>query len=331
MDCGQITWHFRHLLAVYLQHEIATGRPREHTKTHGFEDICRLAQYIVTIVASDRFEDGSSEPDCLPARWSSETSSVGFKVSRENAPRGGRLDLQALLLHGPRIGAFLRAPVKWSLIRSLYFILVRWMSYSLIFPFFSTVLLCPRVILWLPFSLRLTPYQTPPHHAQSRGENMSQPAKRSFTQTSLKAKSRSARKKLRVAMILGDTTATSINDAATSSTLDEPVVYRELKAWIEAQERNPKPLSPRQREAISILLQSREPDLGDRDWVSLLNRNHNHTRYPAPESPLSLTSLTCLKTSANPMALNSPTKISRPLTRNGSVTATSSSPLTVSK
>ncbi|KAL2156058.1 hypothetical protein VTH82DRAFT_803 [Thermothelomyces myriococcoides] len=119
---------------------------------------------------------------------------------------------------------------------------------------------------------------------------MSQPAKRSFTQTSLKAKSRSARKKLRVAMILGDTTATSINDAATSSTLDEPVVYRELKAWIEAQERNPKPLSPRQREAISILLQSREPDLGDRDWVSLLNHfsqsygsKFSYKDQPAPD------------------------------------------------
>ncbi|KAL2166712.1 hypothetical protein VTG60DRAFT_2275 [Thermothelomyces hinnuleus] len=59
--------------------------------------------------------------------------------------------------------------------------------------------------------------------------------------------------------------------AANSSILDEPVIYRDLKAWIEEQERNPKPPSPLQQKAISILLRPQEPDIGSRDWVSLLN------------------------------------------------------------
>ncbi|KAK3296047.1 uncharacterized protein B0H64DRAFT_460935 [Chaetomium fimeti] len=61
--------------------------------------------------------------------------------------------------------------------------------------------------------------------------------------------------------------------AATSmSILDEPVDYRDLKEWIAEQERNPKPLSPLQQRAISDLRRSIEPEIGNRDWVSLMNR-----------------------------------------------------------
>ncbi|KAK4245379.1 hypothetical protein C7999DRAFT_43049 [Corynascus novoguineensis] len=63
----------------------------------------------------------------------------------------------------------------------------------------------------------------------------------------------------------------NIGAIANSAVLDEPVVYRDLKAWIEQQERDPKPLSPLQQHAISILLRPPQPDIGDRDWVSLLN------------------------------------------------------------
>ncbi|KAK4157230.1 hypothetical protein C8A00DRAFT_40324 [Chaetomidium leptoderma] len=59
---------------------------------------------------------------------------------------------------------------------------------------------------------------------------------------------------------------------AGSSLLHEPVVYHDLKAWLEQQELNPKPLSPLQHRAIGDLRRSLEPDISDRDWVSLLNR-----------------------------------------------------------
>ncbi|KAH6627857.1 hypothetical protein F5144DRAFT_494892 [Chaetomium tenue] len=62
------------------------------------------------------------------------------------------------------------------------------------------------------------------------------------------------------------------NTAVTSSILDEPVDYRDLKEWIEEQERNPKPLTPLQQRAISDLRRSIEPEIGVRDWVSLMNR-----------------------------------------------------------
>lgn len=68
----------------------------------------------------------------------------------------------------------------------------------------------------------------------------------------------------------------NIGATANSAVLDESVVYRDLKAWIEQQERNPKPLSLLQQQAISILLRPPQPDIGDRDWVSLLNC----TSYP---------------------------------------------------
>lgn len=63
--------------------------------------------------------------------------------------------------------------------------------------------------------------------------------------------------------------------ATTSSILDVPVDYRDLKEWIEEQERNPKPLSPVQQRAISDLRRSIEPEIGICDWVSLLNRTLN--------------------------------------------------------
>ncbi|KAL2181745.1 uncharacterized protein P884DRAFT_274212 [Thermothelomyces heterothallicus CBS 202.75] len=90
-------------------------------------------------------------------------------------------------------------------------------------------------------------------------------------------------------MVREETTAAT-GAAANSSIFDEPVIYRDLKAWIEEQERNPKPLSPLQQKAISILLGPQEPDIGSRDWVSLLNLfNQAHgsessfTDRPAPD------------------------------------------------
>ncbi|KAK4237410.1 hypothetical protein C8A03DRAFT_34657 [Achaetomium macrosporum] len=59
--------------------------------------------------------------------------------------------------------------------------------------------------------------------------------------------------------------------AASPSLLDEPVDYRDLKEWIAQQEIHPKPLTPLQQRAIADLKRSLEPDIGDRDWVSLLN------------------------------------------------------------
>ncbi|KAL2022314.1 hypothetical protein VTK56DRAFT_5712 [Thermocarpiscus australiensis] len=61
--------------------------------------------------------------------------------------------------------------------------------------------------------------------------------------------------------------------AAAGSLLEDPIDYTHLKAWIAQQEANPRPLTPQQRRAISDLilsLRSEEPNLGDRDWISLL-------------------------------------------------------------
>ena len=74
--------------------------------------------------------------------------------------------------------------------------------------------------------------------------------------------------------------------AITSSILDEPVDYRDLKEWIEEQERNPKPLSPIQQRAISELRRSIEPEIGTRDWVSLMNRTLNTPRNSLTPDPL---------------------------------------------
>jgi hypothetical protein len=60
--------------------------------------------------------------------------------------------------------------------------------------------------------------------------------------------------------------------ATARSPFDEPVDYRDLKAWIAEQEANPRPLSPIQLRAITDLRRSFEPEIGDRDWVSLMNR-----------------------------------------------------------
>ncbi|KAG7290467.1 hypothetical protein NEMBOFW57_000469 [Staphylotrichum longicolle] len=73
-----------------------------------------------------------------------------------------------------------------------------------------------------------------------------------------------------------------LNAQIVVSPLDEPVDYRDLKAWIEEQERNPTPLSPLQQRAISDLRRSLEPKLGDCDWVSLLNRFRQANGSPLP-------------------------------------------------
>jgi hypothetical protein len=67
--------------------------------------------------------------------------------------------------------------------------------------------------------------------------------------------------------------ATNDNGGATArSVLDEPVDYRDLKAWIAEQEANPRPLSQIQQRAIADLRRSFEPEISDCDWVSLINR-----------------------------------------------------------
>ncbi|KAK4146983.1 uncharacterized protein C8A04DRAFT_25178 [Dichotomopilus funicola] len=58
---------------------------------------------------------------------------------------------------------------------------------------------------------------------------------------------------------------------ATPASFDEPLVYRDLREWLEEQERNPKPLSQSLQKALMDFKRAIEPELGDRDWVSLLN------------------------------------------------------------
>jgi hypothetical protein len=88
-------------------------------------------------------------------------------------------------------------------------------------------------------------------------------------------------KKLKSSILTSDSemAANTASAQVGSSLLDEPVIYRDLKAWIEQQEQNPRPLSPLQKRAIADLIrrQPPEPDLGDRDWVTLLNR-----KQPSP-------------------------------------------------
>ncbi|KXX76461.1 hypothetical protein MMYC01_207907 [Madurella mycetomatis] len=73
-------------------------------------------------------------------------------------------------------------------------------------------------------------------------------------------------------------TASNTNNGKGStagSLLEDPIDYTDLKAWIQQQETNPKPLSPLQRRALSDLvfsLRSKEPELGNQDWISLLQR-----------------------------------------------------------
>ncbi|KAK4106630.1 hypothetical protein N658DRAFT_415637 [Parathielavia hyrcaniae] len=82
--------------------------------------------------------------------------------------------------------------------------------------------------------------------------------------------------------------------AQTGSPLSEDrVIYRDLKAWLEQQEQNPRPLSPLQKRAIADILKpgpEPEPDLSDRDWLTLLNlyAQAHHTGPPTftDESPV---------------------------------------------
>lgn len=83
--------------------------------------------------------------------------------------------------------------------------------------------------------------------------------------------------------------ANNTNDAAAAqSSFDDPVYYRDLKEWIQQQELTGKPLSPLQRRTITELTRSTEPEIGDRDWVSLMNRNQT-TLASSPSQPPSLT------------------------------------------
>ncbi|GAB1320600.1 hypothetical protein MFIFM68171_10810 [Madurella fahalii] len=68
------------------------------------------------------------------------------------------------------------------------------------------------------------------------------------------------------------------NGSAGGSLLEDPIDYTDLKVWIHQQETNPKPISSLQRRALSDLilsLRSEEPELGDRDWISLLQQYVN--------------------------------------------------------
>ncbi|KAK4185342.1 hypothetical protein QBC35DRAFT_524966 [Podospora australis] len=56
---------------------------------------------------------------------------------------------------------------------------------------------------------------------------------------------------------------------------DSPIDLSTLKTWIQQHEANPKPLTPAQRRYLTDFIGSlkvEEPDLGDRDWISLLQR-----------------------------------------------------------
>lgn len=79
----------------------------------------------------------------------------------------------------------------------------------------------------------------------------------------------------------------STSDNQSSPLLEEPVDFSDVKAWIAQQERNPQPLTRIQQRAIADLkrsLRSGEPDIGDQDWVSLLNSNIQQRPMPLPLS-----------------------------------------------
>ncbi|KAK3901841.1 hypothetical protein C8A05DRAFT_34472 [Staphylotrichum tortipilum] len=64
---------------------------------------------------------------------------------------------------------------------------------------------------------------------------------------------------------------------------DAPVVLHDIKEWIEQQQLNPTPLTALQVRAIADLRRSFEPDLGQKDWVSMLNFLRQARGMPAPE------------------------------------------------
>lgn len=102
----------------------------------------------------------------------------------------------------------------------------------------------------------------------------SQPGKRKFTPSLSTPASISATKKPKPGIFTSKAIMASSNTPSAQtglSSLDEPVNYRDLRAWLEEQELDPKPLSPLQQRAIADLRRSMEPKVGDCDWVSLLN------------------------------------------------------------
>jgi hypothetical protein len=106
---------------------------------------------------------------------------------------------------------------------------------------------------------------------------MLQSAKRKPSSTSPKPSPIPPSKKLNSGISISKAAmALNAQIAVGSSILDEPVNYRDLKAWIEEQERNPRPLSPLQQRAISDLRRSLEPKVDERDWVTLMNRTRTH-------------------------------------------------------
>jgi len=152
-----------------------------------------------------------------------------------------------------------------------------------------------------------------------------QPAKRKFGSSLSKPATIPPIKKRKPNNIKGKEIMASdniLNAQIGVSPLDEPVDYRDLKAWIEEQEMNPKPLSPLQQRAISDLRRSLEPKLDDCDWVSLLNSNHSSQSVPS----VTAHSLTPSQGSDKPTAVHSPPSPTKPPpTRDGATAATSSS------
>jgi hypothetical protein len=79
------------------------------------------------------------------------------------------------------------------------------------------------------------------------------------------------------------------SDASSSLLLDQPVDYRDLKAWIEQQEQHPMPLTKVQQRAIadlkrSIQPENVQPETGNRDWVSIMN-SRDPAAIPFPHLP----------------------------------------------
>ncbi len=112
---------------------------------------------------------------------------------------------------------------------------------------------------------------------------LSQPAKRKFNPSSSSASTtpiptnKKSKSDLFAANAAMAGSSSTLGATATTGLrlLDEPVNYRDLRAWLEEQELDPKPLSPLQQRAIADLRRSMEPKTDDCDWVSLLNSRHS--------------------------------------------------------
>ena len=113
----------------------------------------------------------------------------------------------------------------------------------------------------------------------------SRPGKRKFTPSLSTPAAISTSKKPKSGIHVSNAVMASSNTPnaqAGLSSPDEPVNYRDLRAWLEEQERDPRPLSPLQQRAIADLRRSIEPKVDDRDWVSLLNsKSPSLLRHPS--------------------------------------------------